>query len=111
MDDAYAKQSPTLQARLAQAFPMLEVEVIGRMRRFGTLRRFAAGESVYQTGKATAGLYVVLAGTIRITARDGHGHDVLIVEHGPGRFTGEVGQLSGRRALVDGVAVEAVEAL
>src|SRR5258708_17043442 len=48
---------------------------------------------------------------VRSTGRDGHGHDLLIAELSAGGFSGEVGQLSGRRALADAVAVGAVEAL
>jgi thioredoxin reductase (NADPH) len=104
-------KSPTLEARRAQAFPVLAPDEIERMRRFGTLRRYAAGEHVYETGKATSGLHVVLSGIIRITGRDGHGHDFPVVDHAPGNFSGELGQLSGRRSLVDAVAVGDVEAL
>jgi thioredoxin reductase (NADPH) len=103
--------SPTLQARLAQAFPELDAGEIARMRRFGTVRRVPAGHRIYETGRTAASLCVVLSGTIRITARDGHGHDVPVTEHGPGHFTGELGALSGRRALVDGVAETDVEGL
>jgi thioredoxin reductase (NADPH) len=56
-------------------------------------------------------LILVLAGAIRITARDGHGHDLPMVEHGVGSFAGEIGQLARRRSLVDGVAVGDVEGL
>src|SRR5437899_5553801 len=56
-------------------------------------------------------MLVVLSGTIRITGRDGHGHDFPVVDHVAGSFSGELGQLSSRRALVDGVAVGDVAAL
>jgi len=106
-----APASPTLEARRAQTFPVLAPDEVARMRRFGTLCRYAAGERVYETGKPTPGLLVVLSGTIRVTGRDGHGHDFPVVDHVPGAFSGELGQLSGRRSLVDAVAVGDVEAL
>jgi thioredoxin reductase (NADPH) len=80
-----------------------------RIRRVGTPRRYAAGERIYETGKPITAIHLVLSGKIRITARDGHGHDVEVTEHGPGAFTGELGALSGRRALVDGIATEDLE--
>lgn len=43
--------------------------------------------------------------------RDGIGREVLINEHGAGHFLAEVGQLSGRPALVNGMAIGSVEAL
>src|SRR5712691_583779 len=104
-------QSPTLVARRAQMFPVLGDEEIARLRRFGAARRYADGECLFETGKTSPGMFVVLSGRVRITGRDGHGHDLLIAELSAGRFSGEVGQLSGRRALADGVAAGAVEAL
>src|SRR3989449_136263 len=104
-------RSPTLQARRAQMFPILADEEIARLRRFGAARRYADGECLFETGKTSPGMFVVLSGTLRITGRDGHGHDLLIAELSAGGFSGEVGQLSGRRALADGVAAGAVEAL
>src|SRR4051794_9087155 len=108
---AEVSYAPALEARQAQAFPVLEDDDVARMQRFGTRRRYADGECIYETGKPNPGVLVVLSGLIRITGRDGHGHDVPVVDHGVGGFTGELGQLSGRRSLVDAVAVGDVEAL
>lgn len=103
--------SPTLEARRAQTFPILAPDEIARMRRFATPCRYADGERVYETGKPTSGLLVVLSGTIRITGRDGHGHDFPVIDHVAGAFSGELAQLTGRRSLVDAIAVGDVEAL
>jgi FAD dependent oxidoreductase len=54
---------------------------------------------------------VAIAGIIAVSLRDGLGHVVPIVEQGPGEFLAEVGQLSGRPALVDARAKTDVEAL
>ncbi len=104
-------RSPTLDARRAQMFPVLADEELARMRRFGELRRFASGERLYETGKPSPGMFVVLSGTLQITGRDGHGHDLLIAELPAGGFSGEIGQLSGKRALADGIAQGEVKAL
>src|SRR2546425_7979052 len=93
-------RSPTLQARRAQMFPVLADEDIARLRRFGAPRRYADGECLFETGKTSPGMFVVLSGTLRITGRDGHGHDLLIAELSAGGFSGEIGQLSGRRARI-----------
>jgi thioredoxin reductase (NADPH) len=103
--------SPTREARRAQMFPVLEPEEIARMGRFGRPRRFHDGERVVQTGKTSPGIYLVLSGAIRVTGRDGHGHDFPVVEHGPGAFSGEVSQLSGKPSFVDGLAVGEVETI
>src|SRR5687767_4354185 len=109
MDDI--SRSPTLRGREGQAFPRLDASELARVHRFGTPRRIAAGTHVYETGKPSEGIHVLVSGRIRITARDGHGHDMPVTEHGPGQFTGELGALSGRRALVDGVALTDVESV
>jgi thioredoxin reductase (NADPH) len=103
--------SPTRAAREAQMFPILEPEEVTRVRRFSAQRHYAKGERVYETGKPIPGLLVVLSGTICVTGRDGRGHDLSVVEHVAGSFTGELGLLSGRRSLVDSIAISDVEAL
>jgi len=97
--------SPTMEARRAQAFPTFAPDEINRIRRFGKPRQFADGERVLETGKVMPGLYVVLSGTIRVTRRDTQEHDLPVIEHGPGNFAGELGQLLGKPSFVDGVAV------
>src|SRR2546425_1320859 len=92
-------------------FPVLAADEIARMHRFGRPRRFANGERVLETGKVSPGIYVVLSGTIRVTGRDGHGHDFPVVDHGPGSFSGEVSQLSGKPSFVDGVALGDTETI
>jgi thioredoxin reductase (NADPH) len=104
-------RSPTLDARRPQMFPVLADEELARMRRFGTVRHFVAGERLFETGKPSPGMFVVLSGAMQITGRDGHGRDFLIAELSSGGFSGEIGQLSGRRALADGIATGEVEAL
>ena len=56
-------------------------------------------------------MFIVLEGTVEITQRDALGRRQPVVEQGPGEFLAEVGQLSGRPALVDGHAEGAVEAI
>ena len=104
-----ALSSPTIEARRAQAFPTLSAAEIDRMRRYGSPRHFGDGEKLFEIGKPSAGMHVILAGCVRITGRDAHHRDLQVTEHGPGSFTGELGQLTGRRSFVDGVAVGEVE--
>jgi thioredoxin reductase (NADPH) len=108
---AEPSRSPTLEARRAQMFPVLTAGEIARMRRFGTVHRYANGERLFETGKPSPGMFVILSGSIRATRHDGLGHEVPLIEQGVGGFTAEVGQLSGKPAFVDGVAHGEVEAL
>ena len=97
--------------RLEQTFPTLAAAEIARMRQFGELRTYRSGERLFETGKPGPGMFVVLSGKIAITQRDGLGHVTPVIDQGPGQFLAEIGQLSGRPALVDGHADGDVETL
>ncbi len=92
-------------------FPVLEPSEIERVRRFGVVRSYAAGKPLAKVGEVGEGLVIILAGKVDITQHDQLGRRTPIVTHGPGAFMGELGQLAGRRALVDAHALEPVEAL
>ena len=97
--------------RHEQTFPALTLPEIERMRRFGEARSFGHGEALFETGKPGPGMFVVLSGHVTITQRDGLGHVAPVIDQGPGQFLAEIGQLSGRVALVDGHAEGDVETL
>jgi len=101
----------TDNGRLQQTFPVLSDTEIARIARFGTVQQFARGARLFTAGETGPGMYVLLKGVVAVTQRDGLGHVVPIVRQGPGEFLAEVGQLSGRPALVDGHADEDVEVL
>jgi thioredoxin reductase (NADPH) len=101
----------TIDARREQMFPKLEPREIDRLRRFGEVHRFAAGEALFVTGDIAPGMFVLIKGSVRASRRDPLGHSAPIVEQGPGEFVAEVGQLSGKPALVDVHAIDDVEAL
>src|ERR1700732_3192838 len=98
-------------ARHEQTFPALTPEEIARMRRFGEVRHYKDGETLFETGKPGPGMFVLLSGHVAITQRDAFGHVTPVIDQGPGQFLAEVGQLSGRVALVDGHAEGDVETL
>ena len=101
----------TIDTRREQMFPKLDPREIDRLRRFGLVRRYAAGEALFVTGEAAPGMFVLIKGSVRVTRRDPLGHSAPILEQGPGEFVAEIGQLSGQPALVDVHAIDHVEAL
>ena len=101
----------TIDTRREQMFPKLEPGEIDRLRRFGQVRRYAAGEALFVTGEIAPGMYVLIKGSVQVIRRDPLGHSAPIVEQGPGEFVAEVGQLSGQPAFVDVHAIDDVEAL
>jgi thioredoxin reductase (NADPH) len=105
-------QMPSIiESRRHQIFPTLEASEIERVRRFGEVRSYGAGEALVTVGQVGPGLMIVLAGEIDVTQRDETGRRELIVTHGPGAFTGELAQLEGEPVLVDVHAQTPVEAL
>ena len=82
---------------------------IDRLRRFGEPRRFAKGEFLVRTGEPTPGMFVFLAGDVRVAPHDRP--DEPIVIYHPGHFLGELAQLSGRPALTDAEALSDVDAI
>jgi thioredoxin reductase (NADPH) len=110
-----------------QMFPVLSEAEIERVRRFGEVKRFSAGELLFQAGEAVPGMYVILSGRIAIVPRDGLGHVVPVaafaqligapveemMEVVPGEVIAEIGQLSGRpdSSVLDARAIEDVEAI
>ncbi len=100
-----------IDTRRHQMFPVLESADIERVRRFGKVRFYRAGEALVQVGNVGPGLTIILTGRVDITQHDESGHRRHIVTHGPGSFMGELAKLAGRPALVDAHAQDEVEAL
>src|SRR5262245_33654645 len=100
-----------IDTRRHQMFPTLEPAEIERVRRFGEVCSYAAGEALANVGSVGRGMMIILAGKVDVTRRDGAGRREPIVTHGPGAFLGELAQLAGKPALVDAHAQEPVEAL
>ena len=100
-----------IERRHDQMFPKLDPIEIERVRHLGETRSFAAGETLLAAGQVGPGLMIVFSGRVDVTHRESSGHLQTIVSHGPGEFIGELAQMSGRPALVDATATEAVEAL
>ena len=122
-----AAANAALGSRFDQMFPVLSETEIGRIRRFGEVRRFPAGEFLFQAGEAVSGLDAILSGRVAIVPRDGLGQSVSVAafaqligapveemtEVVPGEVIAEIGQLSGRPDLsvIDARAVGDVEAI
>ena len=108
-----ASDAPTVivTTRRHQMFPVLTESEIARISRFGNVRRYERGARLFAAGEPGPGMFVVLKGVVAISQRDGLGHVVPVVRLGPGEFSGEIAQLSGRHGLVDGYAEEEVETL
>jgi thioredoxin reductase (NADPH) len=103
--------SSAMHPRHDQIFPTLSADEIERVCRFGSVKHYADGEALFETGKPAPGLFILLSGHVCITQRDGLGHITPVVDQGPGQFLAETAALSNAPALVDGHAEGDVTAL
>ena len=111
-EDSYVvPDDGALGDRVGQMFPALDTAQVERLMSLGERQSWNDGDLLFEAGKIGAGLFVVLSGWVVITNRDARGDDRLVVEQGAGQFLAEVGQLSGKPALVDGRARGVVETL
>ncbi len=100
-----------VESRYHQMLPTLAPADVERLRRFGELRTYRAGERLVSAGGVSPGMFLILTGEVDVTQHNELGLSQLIVTHKPGSFMGELAQLSGRPALVDAEARTAVDAI
>jgi thioredoxin reductase (NADPH) len=101
----------SLEYRQHQMFPRLSSAEIRSLRRFARPMSFKEGELIFETGRVALGLFVLLHGRVRIISRDSFGRSTLVTEHDDGHFMAEMAQLSGKPALIDGIALTDVQTL
>jgi thioredoxin reductase (NADPH) len=75
-----------IDTRRHQMFPVLEPAEIERVRRFGKVRSYGAGEALAKVGQVGLGLTIILGGNVEITQHDQSGSRTAIVTHGPPGF-------------------------
>ena len=92
----------------AVAFPKLTDEHIATLARFTTLKTFQPGEMLFEAGERDFKFFIVKSGEVAIV-EDSSGQEKLVAVHEPGEFTGDIDVLTGRAALVSGVARTAAE--
>jgi thioredoxin reductase (NADPH) len=88
------------------AWPVLSAEELADMASFGSERRTAAGELLFEAGEASYDLFVVLEGEVQVL-RPGGGEGALIASYGPGGFIGELTLLTGQHRYLDGRVTQA----
>jgi thioredoxin reductase (NADPH) len=67
-----------LSTRMHQMFPSLTCAEIDRLRRFGEIGDWHAGELLFETGHTGPGMFVLLEGRVKVYQRDGIGREVGI---------------------------------
>jgi thioredoxin reductase (NADPH) len=86
------------------AYPRLDPEQIGLLAAYGGRHPTRRGEVLFNEGDCDYDFYALSRGTV---AELEHGEVIRV--HGPGRFLGELGQLTGQPAFFSAVVQEAGE--
>jgi thioredoxin reductase (NADPH) len=89
----------------AVAFPSLNEAQMAALERCPkiSLKRFRAGEKLFEAGDWDCKFFVVKSGEVEIVDDSGEERKTVVV-HGPGEFAGDQQQLTGGPALVSAVA-------
>jgi thioredoxin reductase (NADPH) len=105
-DAAELTETPDLYG----AFPRLSREQIATLEKVGEHRRVSPGEVLYREGDGNCDFFVILEGRVAVMEESPGGEEVLGV-HGPRRFLGELGLLTGQTVFVTAVVQEPGEVL
>jgi thioredoxin reductase (NADPH) len=92
-------QPLTPTSRVDHLFPTLTPPQVARIAAHGQVRHLEAGEVVIERGGPNTRFFVVRTGSLEVIGDRGNGDEIVTV-HRAGQFTGDVGTLSGRRAVV-----------
>ncbi|AQW50374.1 FAD-dependent oxidoreductase [Streptomyces violaceusniger] len=106
-EEAVPDETPDISG----AYPRLTDEQIAYLSGHGTRRSVVPGQVLIRDGGPPADFFVVLSGSVAITAHRGTPDERLLRVHGPGRFLGELSLLQGQVAFYTAHAQEAGEVL
>jgi thioredoxin reductase (NADPH) len=88
------------------AYPRLDESQLAALARCSDakLRCYRDKEKLFECGQRDYNFYVVKSGEVAIVDESGETPNTITI-HGPGEFTGDVSQLTGRPAVVSAIAV------
>jgi thioredoxin reductase (NADPH) len=92
------------------AFPRLTDEQIAALAAVGTRRRVEVGDVLYREGEGGCDFFVILSGKVEVV-EEGEAGAVVVGVHGPGRFLGELGLVTGQATWLTAVVCEQGEVL
>jgi thioredoxin reductase (NADPH) len=84
------------------AYPTLTPEQLGCVARYGRERPVVAGEMLFTPADEGYNFYALVDATVDILQRS-EGEERLIASHGPGRFLGDLGLMTGAKPFLTGV--------
>src|SRR3954449_5303890 len=111
LEQLLADLPPDETPDLSGAYPRLEESQLRAVEASGRRRPVARGEVLVAEGKPERVFHVVLSGRVAVVEGYGTPEQRIVRVHGPGRFLGELGVLTGQPAFVSSVVVDPGEVL
>ncbi len=93
------------------AYPRLSEHQITALGAVGHARPTTPGDVLFHEGERASEFIAILTGTVAVIEAYGSQDERVIAIHGPGRFLGEIGLLTGQAAFVTAVVREPGEVL
>jgi thioredoxin reductase (NADPH) len=91
------------------AYPRLSQAQLAALAELGERRAVSPGEVLFAEGDRDCDFFAVLAGLVQLVEGRATPEERVISTHGPGRFIGELGLLTGQPAFYSAVAAHAGE--
>jgi thioredoxin reductase (NADPH) len=111
VDELLAEVPPGETPDLSGAFPRLEESRLRSLEAWGERRPTARGEVLIAEGQPEDTFHVVLSGRVAVVEGLGTSDQRVVRVHGPGRFLGELGVLTGQVSFFASVVVDQGEVL
>lgn len=96
------------QVPLLRGLPSRDIKALAAVARE---RQFMTGERLMTEGESGAGLYVLIAGKVRVTQRNTNGEDVQLATYDAGAVLGEMSLLDDLPRSASVTAIEPTRAL
>ena len=77
---------------------LLPAALLAAIAPHGSIRTFAPNAILINEGDTTDSLYIVLSGRVKVYASSDDGREVVLTEHGPGEYFGELSIDGARRS-------------
>jgi thioredoxin reductase (NADPH) len=111
LEELLSQVPPGETPDLAGAFPRLDESRVQVLEAVGERRAVRRGEVLIAEGDPEDTFYVVLSGRVAVVEGYGTPDQRVVRVHGPGRFLGELGVLTGQAAFFTSVVVDDGEVL
>jgi thioredoxin reductase (NADPH) len=111
IEELLATVPPGETPDLSGAYPRFDEPRIGSLEALGERQPTERGQVLIAEGDRERTFYVVLAGRVGVAEAFATPEQRVVRVHGPGRFLGELGLLSGQAAFLTSIVVEPGEVL